>query len=149
MVPWTTNRSPERLSDVDNGTLTPTQTSSIKAPTPIFFAHRFHQYGLAPARKKMASLFLDSFRGVTVRHKYWNKWIASDVWVNIINSHYDISDNLKFSSTQLNRDLNDWCPLCLDNLQNSRNFPGRKSSQGSGAEGRPGAWKKLGRTSSF
>ena len=58
--------------------------------------------GLAPARKKNASLFLDCFRGVTVRHQYRNKWIASDVWVDIINSHYDISDDLKFSSAQLN-----------------------------------------------
>jgi hypothetical protein len=58
--------------------------------------------GLAPARKKNASLFLDCFRGVTVRHQYWNKWIASDVWVDIINIHYDASDDPKFSSAQLN-----------------------------------------------
>ena len=58
---------------------------------------------IAPARKKDAALFLDCFRGVTVLHPYWNKWIASDVWVDIINSHYDISDDLKFSSAQLNR----------------------------------------------
>ena len=51
-----------------------------------------------------AALIIDCFRGVTVLHAYRNKWIASDVWVDIINSRYDISDNLKFSSTQLNRD---------------------------------------------
>jgi len=60
------------------------------------------------------------------------------MWVDIINNWHDISDNLKFSSSQLNRDLNDWCPLCLGNLQNSRKLPSRKSSQRSGARGRTG-----------
>jgi hypothetical protein len=56
--------------------------------------------GLVAGRKKDASLILDCFRGVTALHPYWNKWIASDVWVGIINNRYDISDELQFSSTQ-------------------------------------------------
>ena len=57
----------------------------------------------APAGKKDASLFLDCFRSVTERHQCWNKWIAFDAWIDIINSHCDVHDDLKFSSAQLNR----------------------------------------------
>jgi hypothetical protein len=57
---------------------------------------------LASGQKKDASLILDCFRGVTALKPYWNKWIVSDVWINIINSRYDISDDLKFSSKELN-----------------------------------------------
>jgi hypothetical protein len=32
---------------------------------------------------------------------HWNKWIVSDVWVDIVNNRYDIADGLKFSSKEL------------------------------------------------
>jgi hypothetical protein len=33
---------------------------------------------------------------------YWNKWIVLDVCVDIINSRYDMSDDLEFSHKELN-----------------------------------------------
>jgi hypothetical protein len=57
---------------------------------------------LGSGRKKDTSLILGCFCGVTALEPYWNKWIVSDVWVDIINSTYDISEDLKFSSKELN-----------------------------------------------
>jgi hypothetical protein len=34
--------------------------------------------------KKGAKLFLDCFNAVREHKQYWNKWIATDGWVNII-----------------------------------------------------------------
>jgi hypothetical protein len=51
---------------------------------------------LGSGRKKDASLILGCFRGATALQPYWNKWIVSEVWVDIINSMYNIPDNLKF-----------------------------------------------------
>jgi DNA-binding transcriptional regulator YhcF (GntR family) len=56
---------------------------------------------LGAGRKKDASLILGCFRGVTALQPYWNKWIVSDVWLEIINSTYDIPDELKFTTKQL------------------------------------------------
>jgi hypothetical protein len=56
---------------------------------------------LGSGRKKDATLIIGCFRGVTVLQPYWNKWIVSGIWVEIINSLYDISNNLKFSSKEL------------------------------------------------
>ncbi len=56
---------------------------------------------LGTGRKKDASLILGGFRGATALQPYWNKWIVSDVWVDIINSLYDIPDDLRFTSKEL------------------------------------------------
>jgi hypothetical protein len=56
---------------------------------------------LASGRKKDASLILGCFRGATELQPYWNKWIVSDVWVDIINSLYDIPDELQFTGKEL------------------------------------------------
>jgi hypothetical protein len=56
---------------------------------------------LGSGRKKDAPLIIGCFRGVTVLQPYWNKWIVSGIWVEIINSLYAISDDLKFSSKEL------------------------------------------------
>ena len=70
-----------------------------------------HQYGYhrhvkkAPARirpkKRCIAFILACFRGATALQPYWNKWIVSDVWVDIINSLYDIPDDLQFTSKEL------------------------------------------------
>jgi hypothetical protein len=52
---------------------------------------------LGTGRKKDASLILGCFRGATALQPYWNKWIVSDVWVDIIESLYDIPDDLQFT----------------------------------------------------
>jgi hypothetical protein len=57
---------------------------------------------LAPGRKKNNALILDCFRDVTRLKQYWNKWIVADVWVDIINDRFDITDSLKFESKELN-----------------------------------------------
>jgi hypothetical protein len=51
---------------------------------------------LGSGQTKDVTLILGCFRGATVLQPYWNKWIISNVWVEIINSLYDISDDLKF-----------------------------------------------------
>jgi DNA-binding transcriptional regulator YhcF (GntR family) len=56
---------------------------------------------LGTGRKKDASLILGCFRGATALQPYWNKWIVSDVWVDIIESLYDIPDDLQFTSKEL------------------------------------------------
>ena len=56
---------------------------------------------LGTGRKKDTALILSCFRGATALQPYWNKWIVSDVWVDIINSLYVLSDDLKFSSKEL------------------------------------------------
>ncbi len=60
---------------------------------------------VATSQKKDASLILDCFRGVTALQPYWNKWIVSDVWVDIIHSRYNLSDKLKFTHKELNTDV--------------------------------------------
>jgi hypothetical protein len=56
-----------------------------------------------PTVKKGARLFLDCFDAVREHKQYWNKWIAADGWINIINDQYDIPTNLKFIAVDLNR----------------------------------------------
>jgi hypothetical protein len=56
---------------------------------------------LGTGRKKDALLILGCFHGATALQPYWNKWIASDVWVNIIESLYNIPDDLQFTSKEL------------------------------------------------
>jgi hypothetical protein len=34
---------------------------------------------------KIASLFLDCFRGATKHREYWNKWIVDECWIDVIN----------------------------------------------------------------
>jgi len=53
-------------------------------------------------QKKDASFIVGCFRGAAALQPYWNKWIVSDVWVDVINCTYDISDDLQFSSKELN-----------------------------------------------
>jgi hypothetical protein len=53
---------------------------------------------LGSGRKKDVTLILGCFRGATALQPYWNKWIVSGVWVEIINSLYDISDDVKFQA---------------------------------------------------
>ena len=57
---------------------------------------------IGTGRKKDASLILSCFRNATALQPYWNKWIVSDVWVDIIESIYDIPDDLQFTSKELN-----------------------------------------------
>jgi hypothetical protein len=38
-----------------------------------------------PAAKKGAKLFLGCFDLVREHKQYWNKWIAADGWIDIIN----------------------------------------------------------------
>ena len=57
---------------------------------------------LAPGRKKNSALILDCFRDATQLKQYWNKWIVADVWIEIINDKFDITDSLKFESKELN-----------------------------------------------
>ena len=56
---------------------------------------------IAPGRKRDSSLILDCFRGVTALEPYWNKWIVVDLWVAIINSRYDLEEDLQFSGKEL------------------------------------------------
>jgi hypothetical protein len=64
-----------------------------------------HHVKKAPAwirPKKDASLILGCFRGGVVSlQPYWNEWIVLDIWVDIINSMYNIPDNLRFTSKEL------------------------------------------------
>jgi hypothetical protein len=53
---------------------------------------------LGSGQKKDVTLILSCFRGATALQPYWNEWIVSGVWVEIINSLYEICDDLKFSS---------------------------------------------------
>jgi hypothetical protein len=54
--------------------------------------------------KKWATLFLDCFVAVREHKQYWNKWIAADGWINIINDRYNIPTSLKFvAAADLNR----------------------------------------------
>ncbi len=57
----------------------------------------------APTAKKGAKLFLGCFDSVREHKQYWNKWIAADGWIDIINDRYDIPANLKFVAADLNR----------------------------------------------
>jgi hypothetical protein len=57
----------------------------------------------APTAKKGAQLFLGCFDSVREHKQYWNKWIAADGWIDIINDRYDIPTNLKFVAADLNR----------------------------------------------
>ena len=57
----------------------------------------------APTVKKGAKLFVDCFDGVREHKQYWNKWIAVDGSIDIINNRYDIGTNLKFVAADLNR----------------------------------------------
>jgi hypothetical protein len=57
----------------------------------------------APTAKKGAKLFLGCFDSVREHKQYWNKWIAADGWIDIINDRYDIPTNLKFVAADLNR----------------------------------------------
>jgi hypothetical protein len=50
--------------------------------------------------KDFSWVLFDSVREHT---QYWNKWIAADGWINIINDRYDIPTNLKFIAADLNR----------------------------------------------
>jgi hypothetical protein len=96
----------KKLSDVNNGTYTPTETSSTLAP----IQSSVNMASVVMSKKlrigtglgKDASFILDCFRGVTVLQPCWNKWIVSDVWVDIINAHHDPPDDLKFTSKELN-----------------------------------------------
>ena len=57
---------------------------------------------LGTGQKKDALLILGCFKGaMALLQPYWNKWIVSDVWVDIINSLYDIPDDLQFTSKEL------------------------------------------------
>jgi hypothetical protein len=57
---------------------------------------------LPPGQKTDMSLILDCCGGVlTTLKPFWNKWIFSDVWVEIINSRYDLSDDLMFPGKEL------------------------------------------------
>jgi hypothetical protein len=53
--------------------------------------------------KKGAKLFLDCFDAVREHKQYWDKCIAADGWIDIINNRYDIPTNLKFVAADLNR----------------------------------------------
>jgi hypothetical protein len=53
--------------------------------------------------KKGAKLFLDCFNAVKEHKQYWNKWIVTDGWINIIDDRYDIPTNLKCIAADLNR----------------------------------------------
>jgi hypothetical protein len=45
---------------------------------------------LCASCKKGAKLLLDCFDAVREHKEYWNKWIAVDGWIHIINDPYDI-----------------------------------------------------------
>ena len=56
---------------------------------------------LAPGRKKNCALILDCFRDVTKMKQFWNKWITTDLWIEIINDRYAIDEALKFTGKEL------------------------------------------------
>jgi hypothetical protein len=56
---------------------------------------------LGTGRNKDSSIILGCFCGATALQPYWNKWIVLDVWVDIINSLYDIPDDIQFTSKEL------------------------------------------------
>ena len=53
--------------------------------------------------KKDSSLYLACFDGVRQHQQYWNKWIVSDAWIDIINDRYELPSSLQFNSADLNR----------------------------------------------
>jgi hypothetical protein len=53
--------------------------------------------------KKDSSLYLACFDGVRQHQHYWNKWILSDAWIDIINDRYELPSSLQFNSADLNR----------------------------------------------
>jgi hypothetical protein len=53
--------------------------------------------------KKGAKLFLGCFDSVREHKQDWNKWIAADGWIDIINDQYDIPTNLKSVAADLKR----------------------------------------------
>jgi hypothetical protein len=57
---------------------------------------------LVPGGKNKTALILECFRGAATLKPYWNKWIVTDVWIAIINRHYDIDNSLKFKANELN-----------------------------------------------
>ena len=70
--------------------------------------------------KKDAKLYLACFDFVRQHPQYWNKWILSDGWIHIINDVYDMTNSLKFVSTDLNRAIGKHPRFsCIDNIGES------------------------------
>jgi hypothetical protein len=43
------------------------------------------------------------FQDATKKHReYWNKWIADDYWIDVINEQYDMPESILFTAVELN-----------------------------------------------
>jgi hypothetical protein len=96
----------KKLSDADNGSFTPAETSSIRRFFPFSSVNvasvvMSKKLRIGTGREKDTSLVPDCFRGVKALRPCWNKWIVSDVWADIVNAHCDLSDDLKFTSEEV------------------------------------------------
>jgi hypothetical protein len=104
----------KKLSNVENGRLHPyinclNTSCEIDLFSPLVYQYGFYCYVQKdPARirpKKRCDSYSRLLPWCDVAPAIFNKWIVADVWVDIINGHYDIPDDLQFTSKELNADI--------------------------------------------